>query len=444
MKENSRSVSDFIDQEYKEYALYVLHNRAIPNAIDGLKPVQRKILYTALARCKTEFLKTASLVGFTMADSNYHHGDASIASAVNLLTQNFVGSNNVEMFEGGGSFGNRLVPEAAAARYTKVHLNKQFLKYFDDFEILDQNHDPENPEPLCYLPKIPWVLVNGSEGIAVGFATTILPRDPKLLIDTTIEKLKTKKKFPYSHYKPFFRGFKGKIEYNQLENNWIVEGTFQRKSNSTITVTELPIGWTREKYIEKCLVDLEEKQIIRNYSDPDFDDNGNIVFEVQFYRNVNIEDDEKVIKYLKLRTKLSENVNVIDNENHLRNFNNIDELVDYFIEYRVKKYQQRIERLLALSHQIIEFIDEKIRFIDSIISGKLKITELNKVQLKDQLKKDNYKFIDDLLELKIYKFTKDEIEHSLKTKEEHQKTIEDLLKTTPIEIYIKDLKQKER
>ena len=86
---DKRTVKSFLDNEYKSYSKYVLYNRAIPNIIDGLKPSQRKLLYTALKHCKASVMKTAALVGYTMAESNYHHGDSSLASAVKPGTRSY-------------------------------------------------------------------------------------------------------------------------------------------------------------------------------------------------------------------------------------------------------------------------------------------------------------------------------------------------------------------
>lgn len=174
-----QTVTNLIDNDYKDYSKYVLYSRAIPSLIDGLKPSQRKILYTATKVAKTSRIKTASLAGAVIEKANYHHGDASLNDAINKMAQTF--NNNLPLLSGEGSFGSRLVQEAAAARYTFVRLNDNFNKYFVDTDILLAGEDPEDPEPRFYLPTIPWVLVNGISGIAVGFATEIQPRNPEQL-----------------------------------------------------------------------------------------------------------------------------------------------------------------------------------------------------------------------------------------------------------------------
>ena len=171
------NISELIDGKYKDYSKYVLYSRAIPHMIDGLKPSQRKILFTALKTAKNSRIKTASLSGNTISSANYHHGDASLNEAITKMVQ--VHSNNIPLLVGEGSFGSRLVPDAAAPRYTFVKMSANYDKYFADTMVADKSADPEDPEPEFYLPIIPWVLVNGIKGIAVGFATEIQPRNPK-------------------------------------------------------------------------------------------------------------------------------------------------------------------------------------------------------------------------------------------------------------------------
>ncbi|MBT6072286.1 MAG: DNA topoisomerase, partial [Euryarchaeota archaeon] len=159
------NVTQLIDNQYKDYSKYVLYSRAIPHLIDGLKPSQRKILYTALKTAKNGRIKTASLSGNTISTANYHHGDASLNEAITKMVQSH--SNNISLLQGEGSFGSRLVPDAAAPRYTYVKMSDNFDKFFADTMVADRAIDPEDPEPAFYLPIIPWVLVNGVKGIAV-------------------------------------------------------------------------------------------------------------------------------------------------------------------------------------------------------------------------------------------------------------------------------------
>jgi len=429
---SNKSISSFINEEYKNYAKYVIYLRAIPHIIDGLKPVHRKIFYTALKHCKGPFLKTAALAGYVMAEANYHHGSAPVEGAISNLTQDFVGANNVPMFSGEGSFGNRMIQEPAAARYTKVKLNSEFLKVFNDFEILDKSEDPENPEPLCYLPTIPWVLVNGAEGIAVGFSTYVLPRDPEAIKHWIRNKLEGKG----SHYnfEPYFKGFKGKIYKNPESNNsWVMEGCFERLKKNVVRITEIPIGFDLEKYVN-YLDKLIENKKVRDYEDKCKKDFEFIVKMEKEY------DDEAIIKILRLRTTLTEDLVVIDNENRLRQFDKPEEIVEYFIEYRLKKYNERIKRNVRLTNDVLELIEEKKRFIKLVLEKKIDLSVHTKASLIKHLLNNKFSHAEALVEMKIYHFTKDEIEKLNDEEQKQKKYLEELHNMTGEKEWMRELK----
>jgi DNA topoisomerase-2 len=323
-----------------------------------------------------------------------------------------------------------MIQVAAAGRYTRVKLNSDFLQYFTDFDILDQNEDPENPEPLCYLPTIPWVLVNGIEGIAVGFSTYILPRDPEKLKQYIKDKLKGKKT-DYD-FEPYYKDFKGMIYKLPNSNSWVMEGCFERLSNSVVKITELPVGFDREKYIA-FLEKLYEKKKIKDY-----DENCKTGFEFMIKVNKDMEDEE-ILKLLRIDTTLTENIVVIDNEGKLREFETPEKLVDYFIKYRLGKYQERIIRNIKLSENEIAFIDEKKRFIELILNREIYLTKITKEDLLNELTKRNFVFKKALIETQIYKFTKDELEKLEERKIELNNYIEQLRNTTAEAEWIKEL-----
>jgi DNA topoisomerase-2 len=370
--------------------------------------------------------------GILVHNCNYHHGDASIGSAINGLTQDFIGTNNIPMFSGKGNFGNRLIQEPAATRYTSVKLNNEFLKYFNDFDILDKNEDPENPEPKCYLPTIPWVLVNGAEGIAVGFSTYILPRDPDKLKQYIKNKITGKGS--YYKFEPYFKNFKGKITKDPERNSWIMEGTFERIKSNVIRVTEVPIGFDREKYIIFLEKQIERKNI------RDYEEKCKNGFEFIVKMDKKDMEDEEIITTLRLRTTLTETITVIDNEGRLREFETPDKICDYFIDYRLKKYAERIARNIQLANDEISLIDEKKMFIEIVIGGKFNITKVSKQELIIFLKTQDFVFIEQLIGMKIYQFTKDEIEKLNQKKLELVSYIKNLKQTTPEKEWCEELK----
>ena len=238
MKE--KTISEFLSQEYKDFALYTIESRAIPSVIDGFKPTQRKIINASTHVWKTgseKPLKVFQLSGIIASTQFYHHGNSSLESSIITMAQGF--KNNMPLLEEIGQFGSLRSPEPGAARYIGTKLNNNFRHLYKDFELLKfKEEEGEIIEPNYFLPIIPTILINGSSGIAVGFSSNILNRDPKEVIDSCLNFLNVKK---ISDVKPFNNFFKG--DYLQDTDNpkkWIIRGKVQIVNTSTVKILELP------------------------------------------------------------------------------------------------------------------------------------------------------------------------------------------------------------
>ena len=191
IKAELKSVSQFLDQDYAAYGMYTLENRAIPSVIDGFKPTQRKIIFIADKVWKgsnDKPLKIFQLGGRIAADAHYHHGDGSLNGAIIGMAQSF--KNSLPLLDEVGQFGSLRSPEAGAPRYISTKLTPNFRLLYKDFELLTSQIEEGNEiEPKYFLPIIPTVLLNGSSGIAVGFATNILNRNPAQLIEACTKVL---------------------------------------------------------------------------------------------------------------------------------------------------------------------------------------------------------------------------------------------------------------
>ncbi len=429
------NVTNLIDTKYKDYAKYVLYSRAIPHMIDGLKPSQRKILYTALKTAKTNRIKTASLSGNVISQANYHHGDASLNDAITKMVQPFV--NNVPLLLGHGSFGSRLVPEAAAARYTYVQTHKNFERYFADTMVAEKSQDPEDPEPEFYLPIIPWVLVNGIKGIAVGFATEIRPHSPKELAKLCTAHLRGKN---ISNRKllPSYPGFSGVIE--EVNGEVFCVGNFKLNGQTKLNITEVPIGFTRETYV--ILLDkLESDGNIVSYID--MCDASGFKFEVTLRRGKKLTDNQ-IITMFKLRKKLNQNLTVIDQNNQLKAYDNAIDIIKDFCDYRITKYTERYEYLVDKGESDLKLLLAKIKFISMVISGELNFKNKNKKQIRTELKSmkeyDTDETIDILINMPIYSLCQDELDKLKEKGSELYKQIKTWKTIDVTEQFIKELK----
>ena len=156
-KPEIKSVTDYLNQDYREYAVYVVEERAIPSVIDGFKPTQRKVIFVADKVWRNggeKPLKIFQLAGKVASDAHYHHGDGSLNGAIVGMAQKF--KNSMPVLEEIGQFGSLRSPEAGAPRYISTKLHKNFRLLYMDFELLTSRYEEGNEiEPSYFLPIIP-------------------------------------------------------------------------------------------------------------------------------------------------------------------------------------------------------------------------------------------------------------------------------------------------
>ena len=394
------NISELIDGKYKEYSKYVLYSRAIPHLIDGLKPSQRKILYTALRTAKSR-IKTASLSGNTISSANYHHGDASLNEAITKMVQ--VHSNNIPLLVGEGSFGSRLVPDAAAPRYTFVKMSANYDKYFADTMVADKSADPEDPEPEFYLPIIPWVLVNGIKGIAVGFATEIQSRNPKEISELCQAYLQGKN-IDKEKLLPYYPEFSGKV-YEENDEIYCV-GEYTLTGQTKLEITEVPVGFNRETYVQ-ILDKLEDTGKIVSYTDKC--DKTGFKFDVTLKRAKKLKDYQ-IVSLFKLRKKINENITVITAKGNLKVYDSPIDIIKDFCDYRIGKYDERYKFLISEGTETLEVLGAKIKFIEMVIKGKIDFKNKNRLAIiKDLTITFDPSIIDLLIKMPIYSLCLDEM-----------------------------------
>ena len=213
------SYSNFINKELIHFSKYDC-DRSIPNVMDGLKRSLRKILFSAFKKNLTKEIKVAQFSGYVSEHSGYHHGEASLNGAIVNMAQNFVGSNNINLFVPNGQFGSRMLggKDSASERYifTLLHtITRRLFPEPDDPVLMYLDDDGTPVEPLYYVPIIPMVLVNGGKGIGTGFSTSVPCYDPLLLIAYLKQMLgggaAAGKVIEERDFVPYYEGFKGTI-----------------------------------------------------------------------------------------------------------------------------------------------------------------------------------------------------------------------------------------
>lgn len=437
-----KTISDFLSNEYKEFAMYSIEGRAIPSVIDGFKPTQRKIIHISNQVWKTGTEKTKKvfqLAGVVADQAYYHHGNASLENAIITMAQKF--KNNAPLLEEDGQFGSLRSPQAGAPRYIGTKLSENFGLIYKDFELLNyKEEEGEKIEPKFFLPIIPTVLLNGSSGIAVGFASNILNRDIKDLIDSCAKVLNEKN---ISEVKPTLNGFNGEfIQDSENNKRWIIRGKFERANTSTVKISELPPSMTYEKY-EDLLDKLVDDKVIVSYDDNCKD---NIDYTIKFTRaDLEKLDDEKLVKLLKLEESSTEIFSTLDEEGKLKIFESSSEIIKYFVQFRLNYYHKRKQFLLDKLNRELKILSNRGRFIKAIIDGKLKVNNVAKAQIVEGIELLNLDKIDEsydyLLRMPIYSLTKemyDKLKEDFKSKKEE---IAKLEATDPKDMYLLDLSE---
>lgn len=430
-------ISKVASNEWLSFAMYTVESRAIPNMIDGLKPVQRFYLYSSILNSKRDFKKVSAVAGI-ISDYGYNHGEGSAAGAGQLMAATW--NNNICLVEGRGSFGTRLVQDAGAPRYVYTRLSENFDKYIRDIDLAPAHEDPEHEPPAFYLPIVPLVLANGTKGIATGFATNILPRSINDLSGAVREYLMSgtiANRVPVS-----FPEFNGTVTYDSVEQRYIVKGVYEKKSKTVLTITEVPYGFDRESYV-KILDKLEDEGDIVSYED--LCDKSGFCFEVKLKQTGSSSwTDEKITRKFKLSKPLSENLTVIDYDGKLREYDDERQLIKDFVDYRIGILQKRIELRKEESTELVRWLNVKMEFIQSVLDDNIVFKNRKKKDVTDQILNVTSALPNDtdrLLRINIMSLTDEMVKELLKEIKSAKTELKFWSKTTPKEQFEKDLEE---
>lgn len=247
-------VQSMFENWFLDYASYVIVDRALPDVMDGLKPVQRRILHSMSELEDGRYNKVANIVGNTM---KYHpHGDASIKDAIVVLGQKEL------TIDTQGNWGNIFTGDsAAAARYIEARLSKFALEVVFDSKITQwqMSYDGRNKEPILLPIRFPLLLAQGVQGIAVGMSTRILPHNFNELIDASIAVLENK---PFQLYPDFpTGGYIDVSKYNdgQQGGRVINRAKISIQDNKTLVINEIPFETNTLNLIQKSITPAIEK-----------------------------------------------------------------------------------------------------------------------------------------------------------------------------------------
>lgn len=402
---NGLRYSDFIN---KELILFSKSDnaRSIPHVMDGFKPSQRKVLFACFKRNLKDEIKVAQLAGYVSEHSAYHHGEASLHGTIIGMAQNFCGSNNLNLLTPAGQFGTRRMggKDAASPRYVFTKLEKITRAIFhpDDDELLNYlSDDGVTIEPEYYVPVIPMVLVNGSDGIGTGWSSSISNHDPRTII-SNIKRLLNGEEI--EAMRPFYYGFEGEIA--PLDNDgtkFSVEGKVERVDDTTLIITELPIRtWTQsyKEFLEKMMIG-EGKNMEPQIKDFKENHTESRVHFTIIAEKAMIDEWEKLPKgglYAKFKLVSSltnSNMNLFDSENRITKYEKPEDILKEFFDIRMDFYVRRKELLLQKLRKEEGILSNKARFIEEVCSGDLVISNRKKQDILHDLNARGYNRFDD-------------------------------------------------
>ena len=438
----TRSVTDFLNNELREYALDVLENRCIPSCIDSFKPSQRKVVYVAEKIWKNSNekpMKVFQLTGRTAMEAYYHHGNQSMDALITNMGQKF--KNNLPILDGIGQYGSLRCPTAGAPRYISTKLHPNFRLIFKDFELLENQVDEGvEIEPKWYLPILPIVVINSSVSIGMGYSSNILGRNPKDIIQACIDHLNGKK---IKELKPWLSEFSGEWERDkENQNKWFAKGKYEITKND-VHITELPPDWTFEKY-ESYLESLIDKKIIKDYDN----NSSSVVDYILKFKKDDLQElieNDKLENILKITSSSTENLTTLDENGKLKIFDCAEDIVKYFVEFRLGYYQKRKDYLIDKFNKELKNLCFKAKFIKAIIDKKLVVNNTPKQKIVDWLNDNKFEMIDGsfnyLLNMPIHSLTKERFDELMNNAKDKKKQLEEIKTREPKEMYLDDLKE---
>lgn len=394
---NSFSISSFLNSEVYEYSMHSI-KRAVPSLVDGFKTSHRQVIHTLLNCHKSDAeIKVVQLAGKTATHVEYLHGEESLVGTIIGLAQSFSGSNNIPLLVENGYFGSRsggekkyrIGGDSASGRYLFTKLRKGIrggLFNNDDLNIISYRVvEGKSVEPEFFVPELPLVLINGSNGIATGFRTVIPSFNPKDIVSYIQAHVGGQEKPPLV---PWYDKFNGTVVKNE-SGGWKMSGCYSFDSKKgTITITELPVGVGTNvvsfmHYEFTFLPTLEKEGIITKYKASHPDEN-----HCQFVCHLSSSyldkatDNAWVLKTFNLESTISNTCfYVLNEEGRVVKFDKVEDILDKWIEIRIKYMQKRKEYLKNLLNTNLTEETYRLKFVQAVVDGTLVIAKRSKVDI---------------------------------------------------------------
>lgn len=404
---------DFINKELILFSM-ADNERSIPSVVDGLKPGQRKVLYTCFRRNLKKDVKVVELAGSVSGLTAYAYGDTSLQQTIVGLAQNFVGSNNINCLEPSGNFGSRLQggSDCASARYIYTRLSPFARKIFhttDEPLLTYHKDDGKTIEPQVYVPIIPMILVNGADGIGTGWSSSIPNYSPEDIVENLKRRMAGSSQEDMLPMNPWFRNWSGQVE-DLGGDRFKFTGTIRQTGDNEVEISELPVRlWTQDfkDRLEEIIKAEKVPSFIKDYTEY------NTPVKVHFI--IKLEDKHMQIALEKgleetfkiTKSMATSNLVAFDAQGRIHKYGSVLDIMEEFYMLRLRFYEQRKVRqeqtamstlLTVLQKHMLSDMDAELdkmnnqaRFIQMIIEGTLVVNRKKKQALVAELRAKDFK-----------------------------------------------------
>jgi DNA topoisomerase-2 len=339
--------NDFVN---KELILFSMADnlRSIPSVVDGLKPSQRKVLYTCFKRNLRKDMKVVELSGMVSGMTNYSYGETSLQQTIVGLAQTFVGSNNINCLEPSGNFGSRRMggQDAASARYIYTRLSpfaRRIFNQADEALLTYHEDDGSQIEPVNYIPVVPLVLLNGADGIGTGWSTSIPNYKPEDIVENLKLRMAGDSKECMKPMQPWFRGFCGTTE--DLGNDrWRFSGIIQQTGDNEVEITELPVRmWTQDfkDKLEEIIKAEKTPSFIKDYMEYNTPTKVHFVIKMED-KQMKIAVEKGLEETFKLtKSMATSNLVAFDGQGRIHKYETVLDIMEEFYHIRLQFYDKR-------------------------------------------------------------------------------------------------------
>lgn len=388
-KLNNHNIVDEMSNSFLDYAMSVIVSRALPDVRDGLKPVHRRILYAMNDLGNTAdkpYKKSARIVGDVIG--KYHpHGDISVYDAMVRMAQDF--SFRVPLVDGHGNFGSIDGDGAAAMRYTEARMSKMAMELLKDINknTIDyqDNYDGSEREPIVLPSRIPNLLVNGTNGIAVGMATSIAPHNLGEVVKATIAYMKNRD-ITIAEMMEYIKGpdfplgaqvlgdFGIKKAYETGNGSIRVRSKYEivydKNDRASIVVTEIPYQVNKSSLVEKIALTVKDKRVegIVDLRDESDRDGIRIVMDLSRAATPEVVINN-LFKFTQLESTFSFNMLALVNGEP--KVLNLKEIIHYYVEHQIdvtrRKTEFELKKATDRAH-ILEGLKIALDSIDRVIA----------------------------------------------------------------------------